>query len=190
MPSCLSTGRSRGEQRLRRSRARATAAEERGPSSSDGGSRGEQASAEERGPSSGGGGSRKRAASAEQGGSRSRRNTGPQSRVVGQRRRKCGASGEIRRNPRRRKEGRTTAPEEKTAQRRRTTISRRGGARPGCRRRALQRKDRAGESRSTSTMTVDDDGDGGGEACAAAGIVRPRRFYEFGFAERGVEEDG
>ncbi|KAK9122176.1 hypothetical protein Syun_019793 [Stephania yunnanensis] len=101
---------------------------------------------------------------------------------------KCGGSGEIRQNPRWQKVGRTAALEEKTTQRQRcrTTISLRGGARTGCRRRVLQRKDRVGESRSTSTMIVDDDGDGGDEAIAAARIVRRRRFYEFGFAE----EDG
>ncbi|KAK9112451.1 hypothetical protein Scep_019970 [Stephania cephalantha] len=37
-----------------------------------------------------------------------------------------------------------------------------------CRRRALRRKDRAGESRSTSTISVDDDGDGGGGERPAA----------------------
>ncbi|KAK9121428.1 hypothetical protein Syun_019045 [Stephania yunnanensis] len=52
------------------------------------------------------------------------------------------------------------------------------------------RKDRAGESRSTSTMTVDDDGDSGGEACTAAGNVHRRRRRKIRFAERGVEEDG
>ncbi|KAK9143278.1 hypothetical protein Syun_012678 [Stephania yunnanensis] len=67
--------------------------------------------------------------------------------------------------------------------RRRTTISCRGGARLGCRWRALQRKDRVGESRSTSTMTVDDDG--GGEACAAWGIVRRRRFMNLGLRRKG-----
>ncbi|KAK9168429.1 hypothetical protein Syun_000569 [Stephania yunnanensis] len=46
------------------------------------------------------------------------------------------------------------APDDQLAQGRRD---------PGCCRRALQRKDRADESRSTSTMIVDDDGDGGGK---------------------------
>ncbi|KAK9158755.1 hypothetical protein Scep_005329 [Stephania cephalantha] len=105
---------------------------------------------------------------------------------------RVGAAAKTRRTRGGGKEGRTAALEEKTAQRqrRRTTNSRMGGARPGCRRRVLQRKDKADESRSTSTMKVDDDGDGGGEACAAAGIVRRRRRTKFVFAERGVEEDG
>ncbi|KAK9133331.1 hypothetical protein Scep_012859 [Stephania cephalantha] len=60
---------------------------------------------------------------------------------------------------------------------------------PRCRRRALQRKDRAGESRSTSTMTVDDDSDGSGEDCAAAGNVHPWRRKKIRLAEIGVEED-
>ncbi|KAK9128128.1 hypothetical protein Syun_016925 [Stephania yunnanensis] len=70
----------------------------------------------------------------------------------------CGAGGEDR--------AAAVAPDNNLAQR----------ARPACRCwRALQRKDRVGESRSTSTMTVDDDGDGGGEACAAMGNVHRRR---------------
>ncbi|KAK9094905.1 hypothetical protein Scep_026374 [Stephania cephalantha] len=39
---------------------------------------------------------------------------------------------------------------------------------PRCRRSALRRKDRAGESRSTSTISVDDDDDGGGGERPAA----------------------
>ncbi|KAK9160712.1 hypothetical protein Syun_007053 [Stephania yunnanensis] len=115
------------------------------------------------------GGSRRRAGSANRG-PRSLRNTGPQSRVGGLQRRTCGGSGENRRHMRRLKRGANSGAggEDRAATTALTTNSRRGGVRQGCRRRALQRKDKAGESRSTSTMTVDDDGDGGGESLAVA----------------------
>ncbi|KAK9151247.1 hypothetical protein Syun_009556 [Stephania yunnanensis] len=55
---------------------------------------------------------------------------------------------------------------------------------PRCRRRALQRKDRASESRLTSTMIVDDDGDGGGKACAVTRLVR-RWWQKMGLQREG-----
>ncbi|KAK9093302.1 hypothetical protein Syun_028213 [Stephania yunnanensis] len=218
MPSCLSTGvklgrrpcqcASRGvvveetRNSVEEEPGRATATEERG-----------RADAEEQGPSSGGGGSRRRAATAEdRGGEQRRRRIAEASSVggtggrgvdgirgrgavlVASGARNVGAAVRLDGTRGDGKEGTTAAPEEKTPQRQRqrrwTTISSRGDARLECRRRALQRKDRAGESRSTSTMTVDDDGDGGGEACAVTGIVRRRRRPKSRFAERGVEEDG
>ncbi|KAK9098177.1 hypothetical protein Syun_025222 [Stephania yunnanensis] len=60
---------------------------------------------------------------------------------------------------------------------------------PRCRRCALQRKDRADESRSKSTMTVDDDGDGGGEAYAVARLVR-RWWQKMGLQREGSRKTG
>ncbi|KAK9087440.1 hypothetical protein Syun_029834 [Stephania yunnanensis] len=196
MPSCLSTGVKLGRRLCRCASCGVVAEETRNsvkeePGVSSGG--------EGAGPSSGGAGAEQRrrriAEASSVDGTRGRGGRGTQGHgavLVASGGENVGAAAKSDETRGGGKEGRTVMPEEKTAQwqRRRTTISRKGGARLGCRRSALQWKDRSGESRLTLTMTVDNDGDGGSEACAAAGIIRQRRSPKFGFVEKGVEEDG
>ncbi|KAK9088745.1 hypothetical protein Scep_027827 [Stephania cephalantha] len=207
MPSCLSTevklGRRPcrcervGSRRMRRPETRSK--EERGEAAEEGRSRARAAAAEDRATaaeeparSSGGGGSRGERGLGGTGAASRGANTGRGAVLVAGARTCGGGAAKNRSNRGGEKEGRTTASEEKDARSSssaaRTKNSREGAHETGCRRCALQRKDKADESRSTSTMKVDDDDDGGGEACAAR-IVRRRR-PKFEFAERGVEEDG